>query len=487
MEIDPFSATQIVKEFQAKKWRIGPSTAKRIQDIMQDPSSVGKFRLIDPLQVSAVAGEDDKEPVNVEEEDIGVGESSEYQGPEHSDRSRHPTGQHPSDYEQFFQDEDGNWFVKFRKQISGGSVYEQIDPLPTWLPDVPPFDKDNGIRSYIEPTQDKSQIPPFWTSDKATWKPIEGKTYEWYRSPVPKQPEKRFARPKFILRGYDRNNHQMLRQYLYGSNWKDFDRHLREFDINDKKSAEEYNRWSRQVTERNHHAYTKRPTREPWKPYEMEALRRYFNELIYTEGLAKFYLKPNFGKALEKVNEARQARDPKGPRPAPRDKNAIKKQAAGDEYPGDVDRLGIEEWRAFGQTIVEFRDQYPDARIPERLLKPKHAIPMDDIEQIANPKKRKAADADRQQSVASTNDGPKLDIALKDGKAHIFDRADFNGRLMSTLFGVENEAEDDKEESATEEAAGDDQVGQAERKDDNDPDNDDDNTCEPQQKRRRIT
>ncbi|KAF2650909.1 hypothetical protein K491DRAFT_113853 [Lophiostoma macrostomum CBS 122681] len=315
---------------------------------------------------------------------------------------------------------------------------------------------------------------------------MEGKTYEWYRTPAPKQPAKRFAHPKFILRGYDRNNHQMLRQYLYGSNWKDFDRRLREFDINDKKSGEEYNRWSRQVTERNHYAYTKRPTREPWKPYEMEALRRYFNDLIRTVGLAKFYLKPNYDDALEKVNEAREARDPKGPRPAPRDTNAVKKQAETDEYPADVDRLGIAEWRVFGQTIVEFRDQYPNVSVPEHFLKPQYAIPLDDVNQIANPKKRKAADAERQGSNASTKDGPKLGIALRDGKAHVFDRIDFNGKLVSSLYRAEDEAGVEKEQTAVEEAAGDEQVDETDRNNEEDPTNDKEDAFEPQNKRRRV-
>ena len=496
LRIRPFEAERVVRSFLAEGWRLEPDTESTIHQIMLNPDSVKHLKVVSQPQLVlssqkrlADAGGTDANSTHVVQENTDPAAllRPQNQYSECSERSRHPTGQYPSDFETFFQGEDGNWFVKFHKPMPCGGGYEQIDMLPTWLPHTAPFNREDGIRSYIEPTHEKSQIPPFWSTDKAKWERIEGKAYEWRRVPSPRQPEKQFARPKFILRGYDRNTHQMIRQYFYGSSWQDFERHLREFDINDKKSVEEYNRWSCQVMERNHFAYTKRPTREPWKPYEMAALRKYFNEFIRSEGLAKLCLKPDYGRAVEKVNEAREARDARGPRPALRDENAIVKQSTSDRYPPQASRLGIEEWRVFGQAVMVFREQHPDVFIPERLLKPKDAIPMDDIDQIANPKKRKAVDSDSAHSHSSDALGSKLRIALVEGKVQVTARVDLPTDFVDRLFGPD-EAEDGKQEegnAAENEVSGDVWSNPPSARQQVDEPNSD--LTEPRQKRHRVS
>lgn len=452
LKIEPFESACIIAFLRKKGLRLGTEGMDTIDIIIKHPERVTyAMEVVDYTQIDgkhrSVPETDDEEVSQAE--DKGDWEA-DFEGSAHCESitSSHPTGQYPQEYETFIQNEHGQWFVRFEKPLRNGKHYVQIDALPIWRNDVDAYtpEDEKEVTTYIKPKY--SPIPLYRESDRGKWVVDAKKSGQWkrkYEKPLSEKEKERandIAQPRFIVRSFDRNTGQYVKQYSWGSNWAQFDKHVEAFSIDNKKSCELLNRWLRQVVERNDHGYKKRDTREPWKMHELKALKEHFNDLIRTGGIIQAYINPSFKEALDKVNAARKAKDSKA---ALRNENSVECMCDRDSYPGNVARMGINEWRIFGRTLYEFQEEHPEAVLAERYLKPENAIMTDNlmdkqpggnVNKKSARKQREAAMLKLETHAKTRNDNsPKLIPFLMHGnEIWILDR--FGGKFVAKLFPV---------------------------------------------------
>jgi hypothetical protein len=476
--IKPFSAAAIIDDLMEQGVKLGKDGRKAIFKIMRDPTRKTWSMHIGPslanedeapasfwrpdapvvdgttLGIQDEDEEDDQSKTEVHTQKPNEGKSIPSRD---EPNPGNPTGQWEQDFETIYQDpKTGRWMIKFEKTFHNGKyVYTQIDPLPYWDNSKKPFEPTipGEITTFIRPHY--QPLPLYTEKDSGEWQIDPEHPGEWkrhYAKPTPRQKDKvdDVAKPMFVLRKFDRSTGRYLQQYRYGKSWTEFEEHVLGFTLKseDKKAArkcaENFNRWLRQVSDRNSFEYERRATRERFKAYELNTLRKFFNTLIRNKGIIAAQLSPPWSEAVRLVNMVRREYDP---RAALRDENSIKTMVDRDSLPDTVPSLGIAEWRALGHTLLEFQQAHPNMKMDEKFLKPRDAIPstVASDEKQGPPKKgqRGAGDPLADQPIAAPGTvllGSKITPTILNGKFALVDR--FDGALIEKLFGVETVRQD---------------------------------------------
>jgi hypothetical protein len=347
-----------------------------------------------------------------------------------------PTGQWPQLFEKVYQDlQTGRWMIRFERELPNGKTYVQVDTLPLWVTSMSAYvpAEEGDCATYVRP---RYQLFPLYPkSDEGCWVIDHDRPFEYTRRYGFSTTNEGYkmndvGKAKFVLRSFDRNTGQYIRQYTYGHTWAMFDTHVENWDPNDRSCGEKYNRWLRQVHGRHNHEYQKRPAREAWKEYEVVVLKQHYNNRIKEVGVLSAYLSPQWEDAVRAVNKARKERDN---RAAPRDLASIKAMVERDVYAADVPQLGIVEWCAYAFALVTFECENPDVRVDERFLKPKVGVSLD-----CGPHTRTSGKKKDEESELLAK--PKIAPMLENGQLVMADV--FDGKLVKVLFGVGNDPQE---------------------------------------------
>ena len=420
LDIRPFTPNEVVKVLSRSVWEFEED---RIREYIRRP-----FRKQD--------GEREK-PKRTEDEPRAVRHKQPRE-------TSHPTKQELRDHETYEQDEDGQWWIVFRRDIrlpdGRSGVYEQKDRLPIYNVDAPEMDLFDTEKDTYVPSH-SGLIQPSNSSDEGTWQRIDTKTTLGgiYRRVYPdgtskktvadKRKLSRTAQPTFIARSFHRQTNGYVKQYHAAPSWEAFDKLVMDFDINNPDCVRVYNAWIRNIQDLHDYRHYRRPVREVYTEPEMTALRNHFKELFSSVGLIEAFKHPQWSELLRKVNEAAAA----GGNNTARIHEGVSGKAERDMYGNDVPYLGIHEWRELGRRLYDLRKENAELHIPENVLKPRDPIfesntqNSEDEEEEMTPEHRKISKLKKREIRRDTRVS-KVFIYVVEGKLLITDR--FNGELV---------------------------------------------------------
>jgi hypothetical protein len=147
-----------------------------------------------------------------------------------------------AEHESMMSNGDGICYVLFSRQNIKEPTkrYEQVDVLPL-------ASSDDDENTFVHPPA--RPIPTsFYSADREkAWK-LDETTKVWSRGNVTWGP------PTFVLRVFSFSA-QYKRQIYFGKNWKEFDKMVLKFNLNDEETVRKYNTWLDFVFKEHHAGY----------------------------------------------------------------------------------------------------------------------------------------------------------------------------------------------------------------------------------------